>query len=82
MFLYEKGNNRIKLTDNLRFTHLGLDERYFKVKWTNPTGSQIIVRTKEITEEKHKVDTVHKLSEIKPTCGNESWRDFKPDRLA
>ena len=81
MFLYEKGHNRIKLTDNLRFASLGLDARYFEIKRTNAIGSEIIIRTKDITEEKQKVDTTFKLSEIKSTCNNEIWEGFRPDRL-
>ena len=70
MFLFEKGHHRIKLTDNLRFVSLGLDTRYFEIKRTNAIGSELIVRTKDITEEKQKVDTRYKLSEIKSTCNN------------
>ena len=69
MFLYEQGHNRIKLTENLRFESFGLDEQYFDIIWRNKKGSQLIIRTKTISQEKQKVDTVHKLNEIRPWCG-------------
>ena len=59
-----------------------MDEKYFEIKRTNAIGSEIIVRAKDITEEKHKVDTRFKLNEIKSTCNNHVWTGFKPDRYA
>jgi nuclear pore complex protein Nup210 len=51
MFLYEKGGNLITLTENLQFTSLNLDERYFETVRTNALGSELVFKTKTIAEE-------------------------------
>ena len=51
MFLFEKGGNLITLTENLRFTSLNLDERYFETVRTNTLGSELVFKTKTIAEE-------------------------------
>ena len=64
MFLYDKHGHRITLTDNLRFKSLNLDEKWIEVVKKNNIGSEVIIRTKKISEEKVKVNSMHKLDEI------------------
>ena len=82
MFLYEKRGNLITLTENLRFVSLNLDERYFEIVRTNTLGTELVFKTKNITTESKRIDTIHKLKEIRSMCSSEHYTDFKPDRLA
>ena len=64
MTLYDKDGHRITLTDNLRFKSLNLDEKWVEIVKRNNIGSEIVIKTKKITEEKVKVNSLHKLEEI------------------
>ena len=69
MFLHEKGGNLITLTENLSFASLNLDERFLEVVRRNPIGSEVVFKTKNITQDIQRVDTVYKLAEIRSVCG-------------
>ena len=69
MFLHEKGGNLITLTENLSFASLNLDERFLEVVRRNPIGSEVVFKTKNITQDIQRVDTVYKLAEIRSECG-------------
>lgn len=64
MHLYDKDGHRITLTDNLRFKSLNLDEKWIEIVSNNEIGSEVVIRTKKISEEKVKVNSMHKLDEI------------------
>lgn len=66
MYLYDKDGHLITLTDNLRFKTLGIDQGLAEVIKQNNIGSELVIKTKKITEDKIKINSQHKLDEIIP----------------
>jgi hypothetical protein len=64
MYLFDKDGHKITLTENLRFKSLNLDEKWIEVTKKNAIGSEIVIKTKKIENEKVKVNSQHKLDEI------------------
>lgn len=64
MYLFDKDGHKITLTENLRFKSLNLDEKWIEVVKKNTIGSEILIKTKKIENEKVKVNSQHKLEEI------------------
>jgi len=66
MYLYDKDGHKITLTDNLRFKSLNLDEKWIEVVKKNKLGSEIVIKTKKIQDDKVRINSQHKLDEIIP----------------
>ena len=59
----------ITLTDNLRFKSLNLDETWIEVVNKNKIGSELVIKTKKITSDTIKINSLHKLDEIVAPTG-------------
>lgn len=70
MYLYDKDGHKITLTDNLRFKSLNLDDKWIEVVKKNKIGSEIVIKTKKIQDDKVRVNSQHKLDEIIPVPAN------------
>ena len=64
MKLYDKEGHLITLTDNLRFKSLNLDETWIEVISKNKIGSELVIKTKKITKDTVKINSLHKLDDI------------------
>lgn len=64
MHLYDKEGHKITLTDNLRFKSLNLESNWIELVKQNDIGSEIVIKTKKITDETVKINSIHKLAEI------------------
>lgn len=67
-FLYDAEGHLITLTDNLNFTSNNLDESYMEILRTNKIGSEILFRTKKLSDsslDSKALQTVHKLNPMK-----------------
>ena len=77
MYLYDKDGHKITLTDNLRFKSLNLDDKWIEVVKKNKIGSEIVIKTKKIQDDKVRVNSQHKLDEIIPAPANsEKYTNF------
>ena len=78
MYLYDQDGHKITLTDNLRFKSLNLDEKWIEVINKNNIGSELMIKTKKIAEDKVKISSQYKLDEIIPAAGtgSEKFENF------
>jgi len=81
MILFDKDNNLITLTDNLRFESSHLDPNYVEVLKKNDNGSKFVFKTKTISNEQKKLQTVHKLAEIRSKSTSEVFKALDVARL-
>ncbi len=77
MNLFDKEGHKITLTDNLRFKSLNLGTDWIEVIKQNEIGSELLIKTKKITNETVKINSLHKLAEILPVpAGGAKYDNF------
>ena len=82
MSLYDKDGHLITLTDNLSFQSLNLDEKFVEVIKQNKIGSEILIKTKTIKgDDQVKINSVHRLAEIRSPKTSEKFTNFEMTRL-
>ena len=81
MHLYDKEGHKITLTDNLRFKSLNLESNWIELVKQNDIGSELVIKTKKITDETVKIASIHKLAEIVPVPAGGSKYDNFASRL-